>query len=244
MNYYYNLRKEIYYLNIELLKIQQKIKENEICNSNTMKIKEKELNKINESFTNNNNLKQELNQIKYKDNFISNCPNQNSCNKKQDDDKICLLTKVNNLFNTCKSLGIEPNFELVSEKKDKKKNANYCLDEILFKLKYTTFIIDYLISQFKNYKSDDRGKNQLLIKLKNEIDKEHKNKKAEEQKMLIQKKDNKLRKKLEERNNKIYFLPYKKIGIIKNKRDSKKRNKSFEDKNIKKIIVDDLLNDN
>ena len=252
MNYYYNLRKEIYYLNIELLKIKQKIKENEICNSNTMKIKEKELNKINESFTNNNNLKQELNETKYKNNIISHCLNQNSCNlqlnknknKRQDDDKMCLLTKVNNLFNTCKSLGIEPNFELVSEKKDKKKNANYCLDEILFKLKYTTFIIDFLISQFKNYKSDDRGKNQLLIKLKNQIEKEHKNKKAEEQKMLIQKKDNKLRKKLEERNNKIYFLPYKKIGIIKNKRDSKKRNKSFEDKNIKKITFDDLLHDN
>ena len=57
--------------------------------------------------------------------------------------------------------------------------------------------------------------------------------------MLIQKKDNKLRKKLEERNNKIYFLPYKKIDIIKNKRDLKKRNKSIEDNNINKITFDE-----
>ena len=250
MNYYYNLRKEIYYLNIELLNIRQKIKENEIYNNNTMKIKEKEFNKINESFINNNNLNQELNKIKYKDNIISHYLNQNSFNlklnknKKQDDDKMCLLTKVNNLFNTCKSSGIESNFELLSQKKDKKRNANYYLDEILFKLKYITFTIDYLISKFKYYNSGDYGQNQLLIRLKNEIEKEHKNKKADEQKMLIQKKVNKLRKKLEERNNKIYFLPYKKIDIIKNKRDSKKRNKSFENKKIKKITFDDLLDDN
>ena len=251
MKYYYNLKMQIYQLKIELQNLKKKIRENEIYYNNSVQVKEIELNKIDDCVKGNNNLKQELSKNINKDSSFVNNSYQNSHylilnqNKEKEEDKMCLLDKVNILFNTCKSLNIEQKLELSIDKKDKKnyKNNNE-LYEILYKLKYITFIIDYLISKFKIYNSIEFSKNKLLIKLKNEIEKNHKIEKAAEQRLQFEKKAIKLRKKLEERNNKIYFLPYRKIDINNNKKDSKNKNKSFDINNIQKMNFEDFLNNN
>ena len=130
MKYYYNLRMEIYYLKLELMSIKEKTKQNEIYNDNSIKMKQKELNEIDDSVKFNINLKQKLNKSAYKEKIISNKINKTSIykmksNQNQDEDKIGLLNKVNNLFNTCKLLGLKSDFELNTEKKDKKKEYNY-----------------------------------------------------------------------------------------------------------------------
>jgi hypothetical protein len=247
MKYYYNLRMEIYYLKLELMSIKEKTKQNEIYNDNSIKMKQKELNELDDSVKFNINLKQKLNKSAYKEIIISNKINKASIykmksNQNQDEDKIGLLNKVNNLFNTCKLLGLKSDFELNTEKKDKKKNIIINdLVEILSKLKFITFIIDYLLAKFKIYNSPENKKKELLNKLKNEIEKNHKIKNASEQRLQFQKKAIKLRKKLEERNNKISFLPKRKIEIFINKKDSKNKLKSIDVNKIKKINLDDLL---
>ena len=125
-------------------------------------------------------------------------------------------------------------------KKDKIKNENNDLKDIVFQLKYISYVIDYLLEQFKIYNSNEYKQNKLLNKLKSEIEKDHKYKNANEQRLQIQKKSIKLRKKLEERNNKIYFLPYKKVDLYENK-SNEKSDRHFENKK-KKLYFEDLIN--
>ena len=247
MKYFYNLRMDIYYLNLELINIKEKIRQNEIYNDNSIKTKQKELNEIDDSVKFNINLKQKLNKSTNKEIIISNKLNKASLynmklNQNQDDDNISLLNKVNILFDTCKLLGLKTDFELNTEKKDKKKSiVNNNFSDILSKLKYITFIIDYLLAKFKIYNSSDNGQKELLNKLKNEIEKNHKIKNAAEQRLQFQKKAIKLRKKLEQRNDKISFLPYRKVDFFNNKKESKNKLKSLDVNKIKKINLDDLL---
>jgi len=246
MKYYYNLRMQIYYLNKELLLIKEKTKENKINLDNSIKIKQKELNEINDIGKYKYNLIQKLNKNRYNDkifsnNFIQNKYYKFKYDKSQEENKLNLFKKINILFNTCKLLKLNTNYELKKDTKNRKKNDNIDLNEILSKLKYISYITDYLLVQFKIYNSNEYGQKELLNKLKNEIEKNHKLQYASEQRLHNQKKFLKLKKKLEERNNKIYFLPYRKVEFSKNKNDENNYNNHFEEKKIQKLFFDDLI---
>ena len=164
--------------------------------------------------------------------------------KIEDEEKLNLEDKINVLYNTCKLLGLKSNFDINKERKEKKKLEYNTIDEILLKLKYITYAIDYLLEKFKIYNSCEQGENKLLNKLKNEIEKNHKIENAAEQKLQIEKKAIKLRNKIEERNNRIYFLPYRKIDVHKNKNDNKTKVKRCDNDKTDKIEINDYLDSN
>ena len=239
MEYYYSLRMEIFYLKKELISIKEETKKEEINHDNSILMKEKDLNEINDfiSFKNNliQKLKKSMNKQKYK---------KIKFKEKKDKKNISLLKNVNNLYKTCKSLGLKSNLEVNKEKIEKNKYKLIDFNEILEKLKYITYIIDYLISKFKIYNSNEYEGKELLNKLKIEIEKNHKVENTAEQRKNIYKKNIELRKTLYERNNKIYFLPNRKLDFHYNKNFSKYKQKSFVDNQNHKLNFDDLINNN
>lgn len=65
-----------------------------------------------------------------------------------------------------------------------------------------------------------------------------------EQKLQIEKKAIKLRNKIEERNSRIYFLPYRKIDAHKNKNGNKTKIKRIDNDKTEKIHINDYLDSN
>ena len=251
MKYYYNLRMQIFFLNKELAYIKEHTIQKEINHDNSVKTKEKELNEINNFIKFRNNLILQLKQSRQNDKIIPN--NKIKINNKypksnlykiEDEEKLNLEDKINVLYNTCKLLGLKSNFDINKERKEKKKLEYNAINEILLKLKYITYAIDYLLEKFKIYNSCEQGENKLLNKLKNEIEKNHKIENAAEQKLQIEKKAIKLRNKIEERNNRIYFLPYRKIDVHKNKNDNKTKVKRCDNDKTDKIEINDYLDSN
>ena len=250
MKYYYNLRMQLFFLNKELAYIKNHTRQKEINHDNSVKTKEKELNEINDFIKFKNNLILQLNKSRQNDRTIHNNKITNkypkfNLDKIEDEEKLNLEDKINVLYNTCKLLGLKSNFDINKEKKEKKKlEYNDEINEILLKLKYITYAIDYLLEKFKIYNSCEQGEKKLLNKLKNEIEKNHKIENAAEQKLQIEKKAIKLRNKIEERNNRIYFLPYRKIDAHKNKNGNKTKIKRIDNDKTEKIHINDYLDSN
>ena len=209
---------EIFYLKKELLKEKKEIIKEENNHENSIIMKQKDLNEINDNMTVNNSLIQKLKKNTYK--------KYNKTSFK-DNKNISLLKHVSKLYNTCKSLALKTNFEITKEKIDKNKDKSKDFNEILEKLTYITFVINYLLSKFKIYNSNEYGGKELLNKLKNDIDKNHKIEYAIEQRKNICKKNIELRKIIYERNNKIYFLPNRKLDFNYNTNYSKSKKKKF-----------------
>ena len=222
MKYYYKLKMKIYYWKKELNKETKSTEQNKINYENSVIKKEKELNQIKNYIKDNDKVINKYNKY-YK--FLFN-------KEEEDNNKIIVLYgKINILYNTCKSLKI--NYKEIKGNKENKKVLNFQSKKILIKLKYITFILDYLLVKFNDYK---KRNNELLNKLRNEIEKKHKMQKAAEQRVKDIENIIKLEKKIEERNNKIYFLPYKKIESYNNKRNDNNGNlgsKTNKKKNIK-----------
>ena len=233
IKYHYDLRMEIFYLKKELLKEKKEIIKEENNHENSIIMKQKDLNEINDNMTVNNSLIQKLKKNTYK--------KYNKTSFK-DNKNISLLKHVSKLYNTCKSLALKTNFEITKEKIDKNKDKSKDFNEILEKLTYITFVINYLLSKFKIYNSNEYGGKELLNKLKNDIDKNHKIEYAIEQRKNICKKNIELRKIIYERNNKIYFLPNRKLDFNYNTNYSKSKKKSFENNKLENIFFEDLIN--
>ena len=231
MKYYYKLKMKIFYLKKENLDSKSIITRNQDMFNNILTSKQNEFNDLNNYIKYKNKVIQQLNLNKYNINLFPNSINKNK-------DHYILFEKINKLYNTCKLLKI--NFNFSKEKNPGKNTPNYYLNKITFKLKYITFVLDYLLAKFKIYKNPNDGKSELLNKLKNEIEKNNKIRKAYEQRVKDKENIIKLKNKIEERNNKIYFLPYKKVEIYsKNKSQKDKSNKKNKVKNIQ---FNDLFN--
>ena len=115
---------------------------------------------------------------------------------------------------------------------DKLQKPNTWREEILNMLEYSEIFVDNLLDKFKIYNNDNMEMLELIRKLSYNIDKKHKNDKAIKQKMKELEKSKELRKKFEERNNKIIFLPKKKLDISK---FHIKKEKNTKNKKINKI---------
>ena len=236
LKYYYKLKMIIYKMKKVLLKAENEINENQIRYDNSITQREKDFNELNTYIKYKNKVIQELNLDKYNIHF-----KPNSYTKKTNENLniIYLYEKITDLYNTCKSLKL--NLKISKEKKPSKKDLNFQTNKILYRLKYITFVADYFSAQFKIYKNSQKGNKEYFIKLKNEIEKNHKIQKAAEQRIKDKENIIKLEKQIEERNNKIYFLPYRKIDLYNNIKDDKEEITSCKVNKIKKIHFDDLL---
>ena len=92
-------------------------------------------------------------------------------------------------------------------------------EEIINMLRYIEIKTDELIHKIYSIFQDNDKKSiqKYILKIKYEIEKEHKNEKAYLQKIKRMEKLRKLYEKIEERNNKIYFISKKKVDIPKTK---------------------------
>ena len=100
-------------------------------------------------------------------------------------------------------------------------------EEIIIMIRFIETKTDKLINKINSkIKNDMNGKlsvKEFILNIKYEIDRAHKTENAFKQKMLQREKYRKLYESIEERNNKIYFLPKKKLDISKIKAKNSKK---------------------
>ena len=153
-----------------------------------------------------------------------------------------LYRKINNIFEICKIIGSKLKFayyilNLVNKKIYTKEK------EMTLMLEFIEQTVDYLINRFNFYMDKNEEIQELIKKVKLDIEKEHKLKKARLQMMIDLQKITKLKEKVQKRSNKIYFLPTKKINLSNFKIKTERK---VVDKNLSKIpdIEDYLYNEN
>ena len=198
INYYDNIRNILFFLKKEFKKVKKE--ENDIDNYIN--------NKINENKNEINSLKSTiLSGINFSiDSKLNSYKKEKKINKKS-----ILFIKVHNIYMNLIESNNEKNYKnnLINNKKITEEQ------EIINMLRFIEIKTDELIHNiYSNSKYEDNISIQKFIsKIKYEIEKEHKNEKAYLQKIKQMEKHLKLYEKIEARNNKIYFLPKKKLDI-------------------------------
>ena len=107
---------------------------------------------------------------------------------------------------------------------------------MLFKLEFIEQSIDYLISKFNFYLNKDEESKELIKKIKNDIEKEHKMNKARIQKMIDLERIKLLKEKVEKKSNKIYFLKSRKLDLYKFKLIKEKKGVDNDSNKIPTIL--------
>jgi len=242
MKYYGKLKLDIIYLKKNLSIIKNNLQQNENYNNNSYKTKEEEINELKNYFKSQIKIMQKLNINKFRNsvsnNFISK---DNFYIYKENNRENYIINKINNVYKNCKSLGIKFVLGTDEEKQDKKQDKKHSkntstLNDIMSKLKFINLTIDYILTKFRNY--DNKKKNKLK-ELRKEVERSHKIKNTIDQKIQNSKNFVEKQNKIIERNNKIYFLPYRKIELYKNK-NTKKSIDLYERKS-QKIQFYDLI---
>ena len=205
------LYRQLFYLTKKLNNDTKIKNEIENLNKNQIQIKEKELEEIKSNYK---NKKRIISSLKVKNKEVGN------------DKNILLYKAVKKTYSTCRIM------DKNEIKIDKLQKPNTWREEILNMLEYSEIFVDNLLDKFKIYNNDNMEMLELIRKLSYNIDKKHKNDKAIKQKMKELEKSKELRKKFEERNNKIIFLPKKKLDISK---FHIKKEKNTKNKKINKI---------
>ena len=151
--------------------------------------------------------------------------------------KKLLITKIAKLFDICKQIKIKNQkiYNILEEKKKLLKD-----NQILFYFIYIEFSINYLLGYFETYKKTHKDGNKNIKNIIVEIEKVHRIEKSEELKRQLIDKDIKLEYKINQRNNKIYFLPYKKCYDAPR---SKKKEKVVKDDGKNHPKLEDFLYD-
>jgi hypothetical protein len=139
-----------------------------------------------------------------------------------DKNKLLLYMKINTIFDGCKIINNKLKYSsfilnLVTKKIISKEK------EMLLKLEFVEQSIDYLISKFNFYLNKDEESKELIKKIKNDIEKEHKIRKAKIQKMIDLERIKLLKEKIEKKSNKIYFLKSRKLDLYKFKLNKEKK---------------------
>ena len=237
MKYYVKLKVEIKYFQKELSKMKNNLQQNENFNNNSYKTKEEEYNELKNYFKSQMKIMQKLNINKYRDSISNDSNNKdNFYIYKNNKNENYIINKINVLYKNCKSLGIQFKKEIDEEKQEKKPAKNTSNDDVMPKLKFINFTIDYILTKFRNY---DNKKKIKLKELRKEIERGHKIKNNIEQKIQNSKNFVEKQNKIIERNNKIYFLPYRKIDRYKN--INAKKNIDFYERKSQKIQFYDLI---
>lgn len=98
-------------------------------------------------------------------------------------------------------------------------------------LEYIEQVIDFLITKFIFYVNKGEDNKNLIKKIKNDIEKEHKMNKTKLLKIIDSEKIRLLKEKLQKKNNKIYILNSRKLDLYDKFKISKsKKNINLESK--------------
>ena len=145
-------------------------------------------------------------------------------NKKK---KSNLYNSITNLFQTCSQIQLNQiiNMEILINRKISSKES-----EMMDMMSKIEIIVDYLLSKINEYKNNKYIGFNLFKKILSEIDKSKKIENSKKQKDEQNKKLEKLKEKIKKRDNKIYFLPRRKI----------EKNFSSEQIKHKKKIIEDV----
>ena len=158
-------------------------------------------------------------------------------------DKKILYFKINKLFNICKLVKFnnQNDYEILEEKRKLLKN-----DEILYYFVYIEYCFNYLLTEINKFRKNHKNGEKIIKKIKFDIERNHRIEKAEEMRKQLREKYIKLEKEINIRNNKIYFLPYKKIrDTIKIKKEIIiVKDKVDEQPNFEDFIDEDNIKDN
>ena len=173
----------------------------------------------------------------------SSTSNEHSIEKRNnliEKNKLLLYKKINAIFDGCKIINSKLRYSsfilnLVTKKIISKEK------EMLLKLEFIEQSIDYLISKFNFYLNKDEESKELIKKIKNDIEKEHKMNKARIQKMIDLERIKLLKEKVEKKSNKIYFLKSRKLDLYKYKINKEK--KIFDNDSNKIPTIQDYLYD-
>ena len=204
---YYNLKLQIFNDKNHLLESHKKLTQEKNNYEQLIKIKTKELEEIKEITNEKKNMKIEAKKIENTNKLLKDIFQQT--NKKVKYGDYPLIDKINSIYETCQLFQLNIKRNTIFERK--KKDSHPLIAEMIVKLKFIILTVDSIILEFKYYKEHDKQKSELIKKTKSEIDKKHKDAKNMEQKIKEKQKSIKLLNKIEERNNKIFFLSYRKI---------------------------------
>ena len=165
--------------------------------------------------------------------------NKKKLNKKMA--KELLFIKVKNLYNMCKSIKFkEPkHYEILKEKEKIMKNFG-----VLFYIFYIEYCVNYLIDYSKDFEKNNKDGKKKMRKILFEIEKAHREEKAEELRIQRNQKYINLEKEIKKRYDRINLQNNKFVEIVVKKKKPKikvkKENKipTFED-----FVIDDSFED-
>ena len=208
---YYELRIQIFsYRNI-LSKYQNDLEMNKINYEKNIEIKDKELEQIKELNDSHNIEKIGVKQYQKKSKSLKIL--SLDMNKKINIYDYPLIYKIDSIYEKCKFLNLEINIDIKSFG-DEKERTPLALD-LLYKMKYITQTINIIFNEFKYYREHDKYKSEIIKQTKWELDKQHKAAKSLEQKIKEKERAFKLLNKINEKSNKILFIPKKKVDMNK-----------------------------
>lgn len=152
--------------------------------------------------------------------------------------KKLLYIKINKLFNICKKVKLdEKDLEILEEKRKLLIKEN----ESLYYFVYIEFSVNYLLNYVEKFKKNHKDGNKVLKGIIYEIERGHRIEKNEQLKRQLIEKQIKLEYKVNQRNEKIYFLPYRKVSDSTWQKKEKKviENKREDFPNFNDFIFDD-----
>ena len=176
------------------------------------------------SNTNNNQF-----QSKKKPSSIKNLPQTN--NKKL---YLKIVQIYVNIYNNCFKEDIFIyNLKQIVNRNEKMIKMMICIE----------LMCNYLIGKFNEYKNEKKF-SKILIEIQSKIDFEHKRQKTIEKKQEEYKKYLELKKQIDKRNEKVYFIPKKKVDNYPFNIYVKPKNNKNNEKNVnKELTIEDFLYD-
>ena len=245
--YNYNLNKKLNELN--RLKINNSTMENIIKIFHSLNYYYKNKNKEKTQFIINGNDNEDSNDKPITEpislTITKNKPNNSkNKNKKKLNKKMAkelLFIKVKNLYNMCKSIKFkEPkHYEILKEKEKIMKNFG-----VLFYIFYIEYCVNYLIDYSKDFEKNNKDGKKKMRKILFEIEKAHREEKAEELRIQRNQKYINLEKEIKKRYDRVNLQNNKFVEIVVKKKKPKikvkKENKipTFED-----FVIDDSFED-
>ena len=194
--------------------------------------KNKNSNKSNNKINNKNNYK-EKSKKRNKSAFIVSKKNKVKVFGKKE-----LYIKINKLFNLCKLVNVknQKDYEMLDEKRKDLKN-----NEIVYNFFYIEYCYNYLINEIKDFKINNKDGEKIIKTIMLEIERGHRIEKAEQMRKELRDKFIKLEYEVNKRNNKIYFLPYRKVREEMNikKETIVLKNKDYQQPNFEDFIYED-----
>ena len=198
--------------------------------NNSIEKKEKELKILK---LKNENLKKEKNQLKITIKNYNIKEEDYNVNIPYKKNKSKLYLYIYNIYQICLQINLKINEEEI------KTNFNNQEEEMIYYLIKTELFINYLLSKKKSYKNGN-----LFFQYKeiqNKVEKNHKIINAKKQREKENLRLEKVKKEIENRNNKIYFLPKKKYEKYYAMGVKKEMNKNNKSKSNEKFNFSDLI---